>query len=61
MADKGSTESSLLKKLGVGIHALESHVEERGISSRLVDGVKLIDYRRMLQLIMETSDKVISL
>ncbi|TFF94665.1 sulfurtransferase complex subunit TusB [Candidatus Thorarchaeota archaeon] len=61
MADKGNENSSLLKKLGVGIHALESHVKERGISNRLVEGVKLVNYRKMLELIMEKSDKVFSI
>jgi sulfur relay protein TusB/DsrH len=61
LADRGSPSSQTLKALGVGIHALENHVEERGISNRLIAGVDLVNYDQMLDLMMEKTDKVISI
>jgi sulfur relay protein TusB/DsrH len=61
LVDKGSPSSKTLRGLGVGIHALENHVEERGISNRLIAGVNLINYDQMLDLMMEKADKVITI
>lgn len=61
LADKGCPESSELKDLGLKVYAVKHHVEERGILSRLAVDVNLIDYPEVVDLIMEKSDKVISL
>ncbi|MBN2230155.1 MAG: sulfurtransferase complex subunit TusB [Candidatus Thorarchaeota archaeon] len=61
LADRGCPESSELKELGLKVHALKNHVEERGITDRLLVGVNLIDYEDVVDLIMEKSDKIISL
>ena len=61
MADKGNPASELLKNMEVGIYALGVHVEERGIDKRLIEGVNVVDYKSMVDLMMEKVDKVISL
>jgi sulfur relay protein TusB/DsrH len=61
LADKGCPESDELKQLGVKVYALKHHVEERGISSRLSINVNLVDYPEVVDLLMEKSDKIISL
>ena len=60
-ADKGNKYSATLKKLGVKVHAIKHHVEERGISSRLVVDANLVDYNDAIDIMMEQSDKIISL
>ena len=59
LADKGCAHSEELASLGVPIFASKIHVEERGISDRLVVDAKLVDYPDMVDLIMEQYDKVI--
>ncbi len=61
LADKGSPESKELKELGLRVHALKHHVDERGISGRLAVDVDLVDYPSVVDLLMEKSDKVMSL
>ena len=61
LADKGTPESKELKDLGLKVHALKHHVDERGIASRLAVEVDLVDYPSVIDLLMEKSDKVISL
>jgi len=61
LADKGCHESAELKELGLKTYAIKHHVEERGIANRLAVDVDLIDYPNVVDLIMEKSDKVISL
>lgn len=61
LADKGCPEASELKDLGFKVHAVKHHVEERGITNRLIVDVNLIDYDDVIDLIMEKSDKVICL
>lgn len=61
LADKGCPESEELKELGLKIHALKHHAEERGITNRLAVGVDLLDYPSVVDLLMEKSDKVICL
>ena len=60
MADKGCRYADELKEVGK-IHALGAHIEERGISNRLVADVNSVDYDQVVDLIMEKYDKVISL
>jgi sulfur relay protein TusB/DsrH len=60
-ADKGTPESKELEELGLKVHALRNHVDERGIASRLAVEVDLVDYPSVVDLLMEKSDKVISL
>ncbi|RDE15309.1 MAG: sulfurtransferase complex subunit TusB [Candidatus Thorarchaeota archaeon] len=61
LVDKGNPESKELKELGLKVHALKHHVVERGIASRLAVDVDLVDYPSVVDLLMEKSDKVISL
>ena len=61
MADKGCPESKEMKSLGIPIYAVSSHVAERGIGDRLVMQVELVDSEKMVELIMEDYDRVISL
>jgi sulfur relay protein TusB/DsrH len=59
MADKGCPHSDELKTLKVKVYASKKHVEERGLGDRLV--VDLVDYSRIVDLMMDEYDKVISL
>jgi len=61
LADRGCSESKKLNQLGATIYATKHHVEERGISNRLVVEVELLDYGKAVDVIMEKYDKVISL
>lgn len=61
LADKGCPESSELRELGLRVHALRHHIKERGIANRLAVDVNLVDYSDIVTLIMEQSDKIISL
>ncbi len=61
MVDKGCEEGKILLSQGIKIHASKKHIEERGLTSRLVDGVELVDYSQIVDLIMEKYDKVISI
>ncbi len=61
MADKGCSHSDELKTLKVKVYASKKHVEERGLRDRLVVDVDLVDYSRIVDLIMDEYDKVISL
>jgi len=60
-ADKGNKFSATLKELGVKVHAIRHHVEERGVSGRLVVDVNLVEYDDAIDIMMEQSDKIISL
>jgi sulfur relay protein TusB/DsrH len=61
MADKGCSESEELLSFKLPFYACEAHVEERGIKDRLIDGVELVDYNKIINIIMEQYDKIISL
>ena len=61
LADKGTPQSKELKQLGLKVHALKYHVNERGIASRLAVEIDLVDYPTVVDLLMEQSDKVIAL
>ena len=61
MADRGCPESKELLTLSFPFYACKKHVEERGISERLIDGMKLVDYPEIVNIIMEEYDKIISL
>jgi sulfur relay protein TusB/DsrH len=60
-ADKGNTHSADLKNLGSKIHAIKHHVEERGLLGRLAFDVNLVDYTDVVDIMMEISDKIITL
>ena len=60
-ADKGNPHSELLKGTGSKIHAIKHHVEERGLMNRLGFDVNLVDYSDAIAIMMEQSDKIISL
>ena len=60
-ADKGNPHSDLLKGTGLKIHAIKQHIEERGLMNRLGFDVNLIDYTNAIDIMMEQSDKIISL
>jgi sulfur relay protein TusB/DsrH len=61
LADKGCPHASEINDLKVKVHASKHHIEERGISDRLVVDVNQVDYPDIVELIMEKYDKVISL
>lgn len=60
-ADKGNPHSTELKELGFKIHAIKHHVEERGLLDRLAFDVELIDYSTAVDIMMEKTDKIITL
>ncbi len=60
LLDKGCPHSVELKELNVKSYALKAHLDERGIGDRLVVSTELIDYPRMVDLIMEEYDKIIT-
>ena len=60
MADKGCKESEELFNLDLSIYAAKNHVEERGIGDRLKDGMQIVDYPEIVNILMEEYDKVIS-
>jgi sulfur relay protein TusB/DsrH len=61
LADKGCPHSAEIKDLKVEVHASKSHIDERGIGSRLIVAVNQVEYPEMIELLMEQYDKVISL
>ena len=61
MADKGCSHSKELISHEVPLFATKDHVEERGLTPRLIHGVKTIDYSEMVETIMEVYDRVISI
>ena len=61
MADKGCPHSDELKTLNVNVYASKKHVVERGLGDRLVVDVELVDYSRIVDLMMDEYDKIISL
>lgn len=44
---------------GVSVYALRQSVEARGLTGRTLDGIELVDYDRMVDLIMEEYDVVV--
>ncbi|TFG26991.1 sulfurtransferase complex subunit TusB [Candidatus Thorarchaeota archaeon] len=60
-ADKGNTQAAILKSLGTKIHAIKHHVEERGLLNRLAMDVHLVDYSDAVDIMMEQSEKIITL
>ncbi len=44
---------------GVTVYALRQSVEARGLTGRTMDGVELVDYDRVVDLIMEEYDLVV--
>jgi sulfur relay protein TusB/DsrH len=60
LADKGCPHSAEIEDLKVKIHASKHHIDERGIGARLVSEVHQVDYPEIVDLLMETYDKVIS-
>ena len=60
-ADKGNAHADVLKSLDSTIHAIKHHVEERGLLDRLAFEVNLVDYSDAIDIMMEKSDKIISL
>lgn len=60
-ADKGNPHSTELKELGFKIHAIKHHVEERGLLDRLAFDVELIDYSTAVDILMEKTEKIITL
>ncbi|MHA3963156.1 MAG: sulfurtransferase complex subunit TusB [Candidatus Thorarchaeota archaeon SMTZ1-45] len=61
LVDKGCPHTAEIQDLKVKVHALKQHIEERGISARLVVDVDQIEYPELVDLLMEKYDKVISL
>ena len=52
LADKGCEHNKMVVDLKVPIFVSKPHVEERGIESRLVADVKLVDYSDMVDLML---------
>lgn len=61
MLDKGCPEAEKIKKLGLKVFASKHHVEERGIAGRLSVESELVDYSKMVDLMMEEYDHVVSI
>ena len=60
-ADKGNPHATVLKDTGSKIHAIKHHAEERGLLKRFAFDVNLVDYSDAIDIMMEQSDKIISL
>jgi sulfur relay protein TusB/DsrH len=54
-----SEEGRRLLDEGFRVYALRQSVEARGIIDRVVDGVELVDYHRVVDLIMDDYDVVV--
>lgn len=52
-------EGRKLLDAGVTVYALRQSVEARGLTGRTMDGVELVDYERVVDLIMEEYDIVV--
>ncbi|MCK4970957.1 MAG: sulfurtransferase complex subunit TusB [Thermoplasmata archaeon] len=52
-------EGRKLLDAGVTVYALRQSVEARGLTGRTMDGVELVDYDRVVDLIMEEYDVVV--
>ena len=61
LTDKGCPHSKELADLKVPVYVSKIHLEERGISDRMVVDAKIVDYPEMVDLIMAKYDKVISM
>ena len=48
-----------LMDAGVHVYALRQSVEARGLTGRTLDGIELVDYDRIVDLIMEEYDIVV--
>jgi sulfur relay protein TusB/DsrH len=44
---------------GVRVYALADSVDARGLGDRVMDGVELVDYDRVIDLVMEDHDVVV--
>ena len=60
-ADKGNPHAATLKELGSKMHAIKHHAEERGLLNRFAFDVNLVDYNDAIDIMMEQTDKIISL
>jgi len=60
-ADKGNIHSADLKSLGSKFHAIKHHAEERGLLDRFAFDVNLVEYSDVVDIMMEKSDKIITL
>lgn len=61
LVDKGCPHAAEIKDLKIQVHAAKHHIEERGIGNRLIVDVNQVEYPEMVELLMETYDKVISM
>ncbi len=52
-------EGRKLLDSGVTVYALRQSVEARGLTGRTMDGIEMVDYERMVDLIMEEYDIVL--
>lgn len=48
-------------KCGLKLNALARDVERRGLRDHAIEGLRLIDYDQMVDLLLQESDKVINL
>ena len=60
-ADKGNSYAEELKSMGLKIHAIKHHVEERGLKDRLAIDVNLVTFSDAIDIMMEQADKIITL
>ncbi len=61
LADCGCVHSRDLAELGIPVYVSRSHAEERGILSRMISDVVLVEYDKVVDLLMEEHDKIISM
>ena len=61
LADKGCPHSKELLDLKIPVFASKLHLEERGISDRMVVDANIVEYPEMVELMMEKYDKIISM
>ncbi len=61
LADRGCVHSRNLAELGIPVYVSKPHAEERGVLSRMISGVVLVEYEKIVDLLMEEHDKIISM
>ncbi|MGV9169399.1 MAG: DsrH/TusB family sulfur metabolism protein [Promethearchaeia archaeon] len=60
-ADKGKANECALDDLNVDVYISQKHLKERGLTERLALNPEIVDYPKIVDLLMEEYDRIISL